>query len=232
MNNYFESFIDEYADEIVAIQPEFYENAAKFINKAMEQTGSDGKTVLDIGNGGVINYNHRNLKKLVCADLSISTKAINRYAECINISFCEANMLDLSQWQENTFDVIIVQTVIHHLAGKTLRQTELNVEKGLRECMRILKPGGQLLIVESTVKVWFEYLERWFYPLMQLFFRMIKFDTVYQFSSKRLWQFINTMGFDIMEHEEIKMDKYIWLCRKKVLTKLTPCGATWFRIKG
>ena len=29
MKNYFESFVDEYADEIVSIQPEFYKNAGK-----------------------------------------------------------------------------------------------------------------------------------------------------------------------------------------------------------
>ena len=50
------------------------------------------------------------------------------------------------------------------------------------ECMRILKPDGKLLIVESTVVSWFEKIERILYPVMQAFFRLVKFDTVYQYS--------------------------------------------------
>ena len=68
MKNYFESFVDEYADEIVSIQPEFYKNAGNHINKALSSLGKKG-TVLDIGNGGVINYDFSHLNKLVCAEI-------------------------------------------------------------------------------------------------------------------------------------------------------------------
>lgn len=230
MKNYFESFVDEYADEIVSIQPEFYKNAGRLIDNALRSLG-DRNTVLDIGNGGVINYNFHHLDKLVCADLSVSPKAQKKYEKFHNIKFCEANMLDLSQFEANTFDAVIIQTVIHHLAGKTLRQTEENVSKGLKECFRILKMGGALLIVESTVSRWFEILERICYPFMQLFFCLIRFDTVYQYSAHSLLRKLHNLNYEIEEEKEIELDKYIWLCRKKVLTKITPCKAHWIVVR-
>lgn len=228
--NYFESFVDDYADEIVAIQPQFYRNTGKLLNNALSSL-EDGSKVLDIGNGGVINYDFSNLGELICADLSVSGKAIKKYEKYENVKFCEGNMLKLVQFEDNSFDAVIVQTVIHHLAGKSLRNTEANVAQGIKECMRVLKRGGRLMIVESTVVPWFEWIERVCYPLMQLFFKMIHFDTVYQYSSVNLHKKLKRMGLNIKEYCNIEMDKYIWLCRKKVLTKITPCGACWILIE-
>lgn len=230
MENYFESFVDEYADEIVAIQPEFYKNAGKLLNNALSNVKEGGK-VLDIGNGGVINYDFSRIGELVCADLSVSGKAVEKYAKYDNVRFCEGNMLNLEQFGDNMFDAVIVQTVIHHLAGKSFKQTEINVARGIEECMRVLKPGGRLLIVESTVVPWFEMIERVLYPFMQLFFKIIHFDTVYQYSASSLLKKVLGMELNVLEHCNIETDKYIWLCRKKILTKITPCGAYWILIE-
>ena len=179
--NYFEYFKDDYADEIEAIQPQFYKNAAAYINAVLDKLPPNCKC-LDIGNGGVINYESDKIGELICADLSVSAKAVKRYADKSNIRFVAGNMLDLKEYENDYFDAVIVQTVIHHLADRHLKQTEKNVAKGINECMRVIKPGGRVLIVESTVAKWFEKLERLFYPFMQCCFRIIKFDTVYQYS--------------------------------------------------
>ena len=46
MKNYFESFVDEYADEIVSIQPEFYKNAGNHINKALSSLGKKAQFLI------------------------------------------------------------------------------------------------------------------------------------------------------------------------------------------
>jgi len=97
--------------------------------------------------------------------------------------------------------------------------------------MRVLKPGGRLLIVESTVVNWFEKLERLFYPIMQWGFRIIHFDTVYQYSYTRLLKKVKAMDLKIEETAEVELDKYIWLLRKKVLTRITPCRACWICVR-
>lgn len=229
-HNYFDSFIDEYAEEQEKIQPEFYKNAAVYINRIIEQSPSDCR-VLDIGNGGVINYNSDVIGELICADLSVSNKAVKKYELKKNIKFVVGDMLNLTQWKDNIFDIVIVQTVIHHLADRRLNQTEKNVSRGIEECVRVLKPGGRLLIIESTVTKWFEKCERIFYPVMQWCFRILNFDTVYQYSHYSLVRKIKMMGFLIEETDEVQLDKYVWIMRKKVPTCLTPCKACWICVK-
>jgi len=129
--NYFEDFKDEYAEEIESIQPQFYKNAAAYINAVLDKLSADCKC-LDIGNGGVINYNSDRIGELICADLSVSDKAVKRYADKNNIKFVAGNMLDLKEYDDNSFDAVIVQTVIHHLADRRLKQTEKMLRRVLR----------------------------------------------------------------------------------------------------
>ena len=223
--NYFGEFVDDYADEIVSIQPEFYRNAALKIDKVLSNMGRC--KVLDIGNGGVINYSFANLEELRCLDLEVSKKAKKKYATFSNISFTKGNVFDMKDIPDNYYDAIIIQTVIHHLAGNTPRESEQNVLEALRNCKQILKKDGKVLVVESVVKPWFDVVERTFYPLMQFFFKIVKFDRVYQFSKKRLYQLL-AAEWKIEEFDDVGVDKYIWLLRKKVLTKITPCRAAWY----
>lgn len=225
-NLYWDRIAEDYADEILSIQPEFYKNSAQLINASLKGCND----VADIGNGGVINYNISQLRRLDCIDLSLSQKAINRYEKISNVHFKSGNIMDLCSISDCTYDAVIVQAVIHHLAGSTLKQTHKNVEQALKECMRILKPGGKLLIVESTVVPWFECIEKVFYRPMQLFFRLVKFDSVYQFSNTSLIAFIRGLNLPLVHTCEIPLDKYIWLMKHKVLTKLTPCRAVWVEL--
>lgn len=227
-NKYWDKIADEYADEIMAIQPVFYANSANFINDKLK----NGQYVADIGNGGVINYKFDYLQKLDCIDLSLSKTVAEKYSEYTNIEFKSGNIFDLSQIRDGTYDRVIVQCVIHHLAGNNFITTKKNTIKALNECMRILKSDGKLIIVESTVCPWFEIVEKKLYGLMQLFFRMIRFDTVYQFSAPSLINLIHTEKIGkITETEMIEIGKYMWLLKKKVPNKLTPCRAVGICVK-
>jgi len=224
---FFDEVIDDYADETQSIQPEFYRNAAAFIDVAL----SGCKDVLDIGNGGVINYDFAHLARLDCADLSLSQTAVKRYASYDHIAFFASDIFDLKEIDDNTYDAVIVQAVLHHLAGSTRKQTDQNVLRALSSCMRVLKPGGRLLIVESVVPRSFELIERLFYPLMQLFFKLCKFGAVYQYSAHSLGRLIQREGYAIMESAPIALDRYVWVMRRKIPTALTPCRAVWLFLK-
>lgn len=50
----------------------------------------------------------------------------------------------------NSFDVIIMRDVLHHLVGKNLSETRRNQQKALKEIKRLLCPGGIALIEELT----------------------------------------------------------------------------------
>lgn len=94
----------------------------------------------------------------------------------------------------------------------------------------MLKKEGKILVVESVVVPWFDVVERLLYPFMQWFFRVVKFDKVYQFSKRRLYKLLAS-EWEIEEYDDVGVDKYIWLMRRKVLTRLTPCRAAWYILK-
>ncbi|MCR4792053.1 MAG: class I SAM-dependent methyltransferase [Lachnospiraceae bacterium] len=227
-NEYWDKISEEYADEIMSIQPIFYKNSGRKINNELKK----GHIVADIGNGGVINYLFDDLERLDCVDLSLSNSSIKKYSNCPNVNFLEGNVFHLNNIQDEMYDRVILQCVIHHLAGHNYLTTEANVKKALKECARITKKNGELLIVESVVVPWFEKVERFLYAFMQLFFRIIRFDTVYQFSAPSLIDLINGMDIGkIVETERIEIGKYMWLLKHKVPNKITPCRAVWICIR-
>lgn len=226
-NKYWDKIAEEYADEIMKIQPTFFENSAKMINMELKPD----LIVADIGNGGVINYQYTDLKKLDCIDLSTSRTAVEKYKKNKNIEFKCGNILHLSDIEDETYDRVIVQCVIHHLAGERFHVTRKNTIRAINECMRILKPYGKLLIVESTVTPWFEKFERRLYGLMQLLFRIIRFDAVYQYSEQSLTTLIRSQGLKITSVKTIEIGKYMWLLKHKVPNKLTPCRAVWICVE-
>lgn len=197
------------------------------INRAL----TNSKKVLDIGNGGIINYNFKNMEQLDCADLVISSKAVKKYEKYKQIKFFQADVLNLENIEDSTYDTVIISAVLHHLAGDNHKKTEENVEKALLNCMRVLKYGGKLLIVESTVVYWFEWIERILYPFMQTFFSMCKFGAVYQYSEQSLLRKIDKLGLKILISSKINIGKTIWIMKKKIPTVITPCGAVWIEIE-
>jgi len=74
-DEYFNNHKESYAEEITAIQLVFYENTAKLINNTIKSS----RKVLNIGNGGVINYSFNHLEK--CIEIS-------------NVEFIKADILD------------------------------------------------------------------------------------------------------------------------------------------
>lgn len=205
----------------------FIRNTSLVINRALKNNDK----VLDIGNGGIINYEFESLSLLHCTDITISNKASKRYEKFQNVEFIKANIMDMKGIDENTYDVVIVQAVLHHLAVKRLEDTYRNVDKAITECLRVLKPKGKLLIIESTVNSFLEVIERLLYYPMQLFFMMCKFDHVYQYSNNSLINRIRKLGIEITCSQNISLDKYTWIMGKKVLTAITPCGAVYIEIE-
>lgn len=132
-------FFDEYEDyvqRVMSIQGTVYKNTKKEIDLLMQ----GANRVLDIGNGGVINYNYENLKQLTCLDISVNQKSAEYYQNNKNIQFIEGNALDLNI-PKDSYDVVIIQYVLHHLAGKTVAETIDNMGICIDEAMRVLRGG-------------------------------------------------------------------------------------------
>ena len=111
---YFDDKSREYVKTIMDAEGDYYDKAEKFITPLLVPGGR----VLDIGNGGILNYDYSQLKELLCADISVSKKIEEVYKKVPNVSFIESNIMDMKNIEDGRFDAVIVQKVIHHLAEK------------------------------------------------------------------------------------------------------------------
>lgn len=227
---YFDEESREYVQTIMDAEGDYYDKAEKFITPLFPPNGR----VLDIGNGGILNYDYSNLKELVCADIWISKKIEEAYKDVANISFIESNIMDMNNIESGYFDIVIVQNVIHHLAENDYRTTRKNCVKAMKESTRVLKRGGKLIICESTVKRWFEILEKIFFKPMLYCCDLLKFDRVFQYSSVSLEKLLKKELVDIASlerMEDIVMGEHILFLGRKFPAWLLPCSVTFYLLK-
>ena len=227
---YFDDESREYVKTIMQVEGEYYKKAERVISPLLK----DGFCVLDIGNGGIINYDYTGLEELVCADISISKKTEEVYGNFTNISFIESNIMDMNNVSDESFDVVIVQKVIHHLAEKNYKTTRNNCIKAMKECIRVLKPGGRLIVCESTVKRWFEVLEITFFGLMMKCCDLVKFDRVFQYSPRNLRNLLSKeLGKNsILERmDDIGMGQNVLFLGRKFPSRIMPCSVTFFLVR-
>lgn len=227
---YFDDEQREYVSLIMDAEGDYYEKSAEYINADISGQG----IVLDIGNGGIINYDYENLKQLICADISISKRIEEVYKDVPNITFIETDIMGMDKLQDSMFDTVIVQKVIHHLAEASYRKTRRNTIQALKECLRVLKKSGSLIICESTVKRWFECLEIICYPLMMKCCDLVKFDRVYQYSAKSLRRLIEDELSGIATVDVVKdigTGEHVLFLGRKIPSWVLPCGVTYYLIR-
>ena len=118
------------------------------------------QTMLDIATGtgdfAILSAQMLHPKKLIGADISegmmeIGRRKVKQLGLQDTISFAKEDCLNLS-YADDTFDAITAAFGIRNFA---------DLDKGLSEMCRVLKPGGHLSIVELTTPVSF--------PMKQLF---------------------------------------------------------------
>jgi ubiquinone/menaquinone biosynthesis C-methylase UbiE len=182
-----------YAGYVMENQGDVYQNTKKLIDKFLV----DAKFVLDVGNGGVINYAFKNLERLDCLDISISDSTKTKYRFQENVQFIMGDALHLP-FDDDQYDVAILQYVLHHLAvaeggGTPLLQTKNNVKTCISELLRVVKPGGKVLIIEPVLPNWMYKLEERLFGLLMRFCRFIKHDEVFQYSAKALTEIISNI---------------------------------------
>ena len=118
------------------------------------------QTILDVATGtgdfAILSAQMLKPRTLIGADISegmmeIGRQKVKRLGLDGTISFAKEDCLQLS-YEDNTFDAVTAAFGIRNFA---------DLDKGLREMCRVLKPGGHLSIVELTQPVSF--------PMKQLF---------------------------------------------------------------
>jgi SAM-dependent methyltransferase len=118
--------------------------------------------LLDIGNGGVFDYDVDAVSSIVALDLFLGKIDTSSYPP--HIKFKTGSAVDIPERNES-FDGVIMVMLLHHLVGKSVGESLGNVRVAIQEALRVLRPGGKLIIVESCVPTWFYLFERAVFPV-------------------------------------------------------------------
>lgn len=151
------------------------------------------KKILEIGCGNgaftklIIKYFDPD--KIIATDFDerLISYADKKYANS-RVVFSQEDGENLS-FQDNEFDAVIFNGVIHHI---------INWQKALQELKRVLKPGGELMCKEASTDTF----------KSTLFGRLMKKLTAHPYSqmytAKGFIDYLQISGFEIVNYQKIK----------------------------
>jgi SAM-dependent methyltransferase len=133
------------------------------IREAIDAHVSGVRRLLDIGNGGVFDYDTSLVGEVVGVDLFLDDVEL---AVPDNVTLRRGDALHLEE-APGSFDAVLMAFLLHHLVGVDLASTLANVEQALGEAREVLEPGGSVLVFESCVPEWFLRVERAMFPALR-----------------------------------------------------------------
>lgn len=117
------------------------------IRDAINPEIAGASRLLDVGNGGVFDYNTDLAEKIVGVDLFLDGTP-TRLGE--NIVLRRGDALALDEPSE-AYDRVLEISVFHHLIGTNVDSTLANIRRAVDEAHRVLEPSGRLVVMESCV---------------------------------------------------------------------------------
>jgi SAM-dependent methyltransferase len=119
--------------------------------------------LLDVGNGGAFDYSPELVGEIVAVDLFLD--GVPRDAFPPNVVARAGDALALDEL-DGAYEAVLMAFLLHHLVGERPSDLVANARRALAEGIRVLQPGGRLIVVESCVAPWFFAVEQaLFYPL-------------------------------------------------------------------
>jgi len=183
--------------------------------------------ILDIGNGGVFDYNTALLQKIIGLDLFLDALPKDtKLPE--NVKMVQGSALDIPK-ELVEFDAVLMVMLIHHLIGETVSSCFQNMRKAIDEAYRVLRPGGKLIIVDSCIPTWFFRIEKVLYkPTCWLIERTMKHPPAFQFTREHISGILEKSGFHDVNIKAISKGKFILQLGIKVPSFITPTQPTLF----
>ena len=136
------------------------------IREAIEREVSGLESMLDVGNGGVFQYDTDLVERIVAVDLFLDRLPASRFPP--NVTPRKGDALALEEADES-FGAVLEALLYHHLVGPDPDGFIANVRRAIGEAARVVRPGGLLIVAESCVPRWFYGVERvLFKPLAAL----------------------------------------------------------------
>src|SRR5215813_14969423 len=138
----------------------------RLIRAAITREVAGTERLLDVGNGGVFEYDTAQVGEIVAVDLFLDQLPAGHFPP--NVTPRRGDALDLDE-PDGAYDVVLEALLFHHLVGSEPSDSIANTRRAIAEAARVLRPGGRLVVAESCVPGWFYGVERtMFRPLSAL----------------------------------------------------------------
>ena len=157
---YFKDNLDIYCSNLQAIDT--YSNIYREINSEIVNID----LMLDVGNGGIFDYDTALVNNIVAVDLFFDELPDKIYTKKRNVSWKNGSALDLPE-NNDKYDAVLMVMLLHHLVGNSVSESIKNIHLAIHEAHRVLKPGGKLIVVESCIPRWFFAFEKLVFPIAE-----------------------------------------------------------------
>lgn len=101
------------------------------------------------GGGDLLNSVKNQTKRSLTLMNAELVEEYEKHQAIKQIKFAKKSILN-SGYKDNSFDIVMVRNVIHHLVNTSLPKTRENQRHAIRELVRVTKPGGFILIDEQV----------------------------------------------------------------------------------
>jgi len=212
---FFLTHLDSYSANVDAIDT--YHRIAAALTAELKGIAS----LLDIGNGGVFDYDTSVVERITGLDLFLDQLPPDVKFPA-NVTMERGDALNIPK-DRDTYDGVVMVMLLHHLVGKTVQQCIANLERALFEAHRVLRPGGKLIIVESCVPRWFYGFEKVAFPLaVPLINKFLVHPPAFQYTIERISAILMRLFGATPSIEAIPKGKYVLQLGVKVPSALTP----------
>jgi SAM-dependent methyltransferase len=153
---------DKHARDVADLDT--YRHIREVITREVAGTG----LLLDVGNGGVFEYDTSRVERIVAVDLFLDQLPVSHFPP--NVTARSGNALSLDE-PDNTYEVVLEALLYHHLVGTRAGDSVANIRRAIAEAGRVLQPGGRLVVAESCIPPWFYGFERLMFRPLAAFSR-------------------------------------------------------------
>jgi SAM-dependent methyltransferase len=138
------------------------------VRQALDREVTGIHLMLDVGNGGVFEYDTSKVGSIVAVDLFLDQLAETHFPP--NVLARRGNALALTE-PEDHYEAVLEAMLYHHLVGHKPAELVRNVRSAISEATRVLRPGGRLIVAEPCVPRWFYWIERLLFRPLRLLAR-------------------------------------------------------------
>jgi SAM-dependent methyltransferase len=139
-----------------------------------------GRDILDIGNGGVFAYDPARARQVTVVDIS---PAMLEDIRGPNVTTVIDDARRLGRIAPGSVDVVLFMLLLHHINGRSARETLEILEQVLTAARRRLRPGGHLVVIEPVVRPWLYGVQARAYPVTAWLLRRLGVPMIFFYTA-------------------------------------------------